>query len=140
MAIDWKNNNDATIFRLNLIVFFFDIVVFFLSSLITGPRFMLMSLLDLDFWQFLFVRDWPKIRKSEILLSEFCLISGDRKFVKNVSNEKLLDAAKCQVYYFYHFWVIKEKTTSRIFRATHTLMSGLELSRPDIRVSKETEK
>ena len=53
----------------------------------------------------------------------------DTKFGKNVSNEKLLDAAKCQVYYFYRFWVIKEKTTSRVFRATHALMSGLELSK-----------
>ena len=33
----------------------------------------------------------------------------DAKPDTNVSNEKLLDAAKCQVYSFYRFWVIKGK-------------------------------
>ena len=30
-------------------------------------------------------------------------------FSANVSNEKLLNAAKCQVYSFYGFWFIKRK-------------------------------
>ena len=57
---------------------FFDVVVFFLSSLVTGPSFMSTSLLILELWQFFFMRDWTKIRKSEIPPSEFCQISGNR--------------------------------------------------------------
>ena len=33
------------------------------------------------------------------------------KFGMNVSKKMLLNAAKCQGYTFYHFWVIKEKPT-----------------------------
>ena len=33
------------------------------------------------------------------------------KFDTNVSKKMLLNAAKCQGYTFYHFWVIKEKPT-----------------------------
>ena len=33
----------------------------------------------------------------------------DTKFCKNISNEMLLNAAKCQGYSFYGFWVIKGK-------------------------------
>ena len=56
---------------------FFDVVLFLLSSLVTGPSFMSMSSLVLELWQFSFIRDWPEIRKSEIPLSEFLPISGD---------------------------------------------------------------
>ena len=56
---------------------FFDVVLFLLSSLVTGPSFMSISSLVLELWQFSFIRDWPEIRKSEIPLPEFCSISGD---------------------------------------------------------------
>ena len=56
---------------------FFDVVLFLLSSLVTGPSFMSISSLVLELWQFPFIRDWPEIRKWEIPPSEFCLISGD---------------------------------------------------------------
>ena len=56
---------------------FFDVVLFLLSSLVTGPSFMSISSLVLKLWQFSFIRDWPEIRKSEIPPSEFCPISGD---------------------------------------------------------------
>ena len=36
---------------------------------------------------------------------------GDTKFSTNVSNEKLLNATKCQGYSFYRFWVIKGTLT-----------------------------
>ena len=36
---------------------------------------------------------------------------GDTKFSTNVSNEKLLNATKCQGYSFYRFWVIKGTPT-----------------------------
>ena len=38
-------------------------------------------------------------------------LARDTKFGSNVSNEKLLNAANCQGYNFYHFWVIKVKAT-----------------------------
>ena len=56
---------------------FFDLVLFLLSSLVTGPTFMSTSSLVLELWQFSFIRGWPEIWKSEIPPSEFCPISGD---------------------------------------------------------------
>ena len=102
---------------------FFDFVLFFLSSLVTGPNFMSISSLVLELWQFSFVRDWPEIRRLEIPPPEFFPISGDwggrrgvrdTKFGKNVSNKMLLNVAKCQGYSFYRFWVIKRKPTGGI--------------------------
>ena len=56
---------------------FFDVVLFLLSSLVTGLSFMSISSLVLELWQFSFIRDWPEIWKSEIPPSKFCPISGD---------------------------------------------------------------
>ena len=56
---------------------FFDVALFLLSRLVTGPSFMSLSSLFLELWQFSFIRDWPEIQKSEILTSEFFPISGD---------------------------------------------------------------
>ena len=41
------------------------------------------------------------------ILSDFCSVSEiwDSKFGKNISNKMLLNAAKCQGYSFYRFWV-----------------------------------
>ena len=44
----------------------FDVAVFFFSNLITGLRFMSVSWLVLELWQFSFLKHWPEIRKSEI--------------------------------------------------------------------------
>ena len=56
---------------------FFDVVLFLLSCLVTGGRFMSISSLVLELWQFSFIRDWSEIRKSEIPPSDLCPISGD---------------------------------------------------------------
>ena len=56
---------------------FLDVVMFLLSILVTWPIFTPISSLVLELWQFTFIRDWPEIRKSEILLSEFCPITGN---------------------------------------------------------------
>ena len=77
LARNPKNNNNVTIFRHNVNVTFFDVVLFLLSSLVTGRSFMSISSLVLELSQFSFIRDWPEIRKSGIPLSEFCPISGD---------------------------------------------------------------
>ena len=94
----------------------FDVVLFLLSSLVTGLRFMSISSLVLELWQFSFIRDWPEIWKSEIPPSEFCPISGDwgELWIPNLarmSNRMLLNAAKFQGYSFNRFWVIKGKPT-----------------------------
>ena len=56
---------------------FFDVVLFLLSSLVTGASFMSISSVILELWQFPFIRDRPEIRKLKIAPSEFCPISGD---------------------------------------------------------------
>ena len=56
---------------------FFDVVLFLLSSLVTGPSFTSILSLVLELWPFSFIRDWQEIRKSEIPPSEFCPISED---------------------------------------------------------------
>ena len=52
-------------------------VVLFLSSLVSGPSFMVISSLVLELWQFPFIKDWPEIQKSETPSSEFVPISGN---------------------------------------------------------------
>ena len=80
-------------------------------------RFMSISSLVLELWQFSFIGDWPEIRNSEIPPSEFCLISGDwgklriLNFLRISTNKMLLNAAKCQGYSLYRFWVLEEKPT-----------------------------
>ena len=71
---------------------FFDVVLFLLSSLVTGPSFMSISPLVLELWQFFFIRDWPEIRKSETLPSEFCPISGDsgESWIPNLAQMSLI--------------------------------------------------
>ena len=56
---------------------FFDIILFLLSSLVTGRSFVSISSPVLELWQFPFIRDWPEIWKSEIPPSGFRPISGD---------------------------------------------------------------
>ena len=77
LTINLKNNNDVTIFLQKSSTIFFEVALFLLSILVTGPSFMSISSLILELWQFSFIRDWPEIRKSEIPPSEFCPISGD---------------------------------------------------------------
>ena len=56
---------------------FCNVAVFLLSNLVTGPRFMSTSSLVLELWQFLFIRDWAEIKKSEITIYKCCPISGN---------------------------------------------------------------
>ena len=94
---------------------FFDIVMFLLWSLVTGPTFMSnfqvqLSWLVLELWQFFFIKDSPEIWKLETI----CVFPNiwkllwvrDTEFGTKVSNKMLLNAAKYQGYSFYRFWVI----------------------------------
>ena len=113
---------------------FFEVVLSLLSSLVTGPRFMSISSLVLELWQFSFVRDWPEIRKLEIppvwvLLNLWRLGRAmDTKIGTNVSNRMLLHVAKFQSYSFYRFWVIKGKPTGGVKLPPPPLPPRLELS------------
>ena len=100
----------------DVIVNFFNVFLCVLLILLTGPCLMSLSLLVMELWRFLFIRDWPEIRKSEVPSSEFSNIWGlelvtDTKFGRNISNEKLLNDTKSPVYSFYRFWVFKGKST-----------------------------
>ena len=93
---------------------FYNVVVFLLSSLVTGLSFMLISLLVLEFWQ-LFCKGltrYPKIGNTTVLvLSNIWRLEWvrDPKFDSNVSREKLINATNFQVFSLCYFWVIKEK-------------------------------
>ena len=60
------NDNDVTIFWHDVNVKFFDVALFLLSSLVTGPCFMSISSLVLELSQFSFIKDWPEIQKLKI--------------------------------------------------------------------------
>ena len=77
LAKNPRNDNEVIIFRQTSTSNFFDVLLFLLSNLVTGPSFMSISSLVLELWQFYFTRDWPEIRKSKIPPFEFCPISGD---------------------------------------------------------------
>ena len=112
MAINRKNDSDVTICRNGVIVNFFDVLLFLLSSLVTGPNFMSISSVLLDFFKGL-TRNL-EIRNIPVWVLPNTWRLGrvwDTKFGANVSNEMLLNAAKCQGYSFYRFWVIKGKPT-----------------------------
>ena len=68
LAINWKMTVTSQFVNMMPSSNSFDIFLFLLSSLVTGPSFMSMSSLVLEMWQFSFIRDWPKIQKLEIPL------------------------------------------------------------------------
>ena len=85
------------------------------SSLVTGPSVMSISSLVLELWQFSFIRHWPEIQKSDITLSGFCPISGDRRELGIPNLPQMLpNVAKCQGYSFNCFWLIKGKPTEGV--------------------------
>ena len=89
----WQFFTKVTISRHDVIVKFFDVFLFLLSSLVAGSSFMSISSLVLELWQFSFIRDWPEIRKSEIPPSEFCPISGDwgELWIPNLARMSLIE-------------------------------------------------
>ena len=99
LATNWKNDNDVIIFQHDVIVKFFEVVLFLLWSLVTGSSSMSMSSLVLELWQFSFTWDWPEIWKLEIPPSEFFPISGDwgRLGIPNLARMSLI---KC-------YWMLK---------------------------------
>ena len=80
---------------------FFDIFVFFLSSLDTCQSFMLITWLVLELRQFSFIKDWLEILKSEMPLSEFSPISRDRGELE-ILNLALMSLIKCYLLMLQH--------------------------------------
>ena len=77
LGLKWKNDNDITNCRHDIIVkfswrFFVSLVKFSYRS-----KFHLCIITGSGVMAILFIKDWPEIRKLEIPLSEFCPISGD---------------------------------------------------------------
>ena len=117
LAINWKNDNDVTIFWFDIIVKFFwrwflSLVNFsnwskFHANNITGSGFM-----TIFFYKRL-IRN-PEIGNTPVwVLPNIWRLGWVRDTIlgTNVSNKLLLNAAKCQGYSFYRFWVIKGKPT-----------------------------
>ena len=86
--------------------------MFLMLGLFTILSFMSISLVFLELWQFLFMKDLTRNSKKKNtcvwVLSNFWRQGQvrDTKFGTNVSNKYLLNAAKYQVHSFYSFWVI----------------------------------
>ena len=114
LAANRKNDNDVTIPDMTsssiFLMSLFSLVKFsywskFHFKIITGSRIMAIffykgltrnsEIRNTPVWV------WPNIWRLGPV--------RDTKFCKNVSNEMLLNAAKCQGYSFYGFWVIKGK-------------------------------
>ena len=99
---------------------FSDIVVFLLSSLVTGPSSSQYHDWLWSYDNFLFLKDWPEVWKSEIPPSGFCPISGDwdELGIPNLARISLIKSyrmlKKSQGYSSYRFWVIKGKTIGGI--------------------------
>ena len=70
-----------------------NVVLFLLSSLVTGQSIISISSLVLELWQFSFTRDWPEIWKWEIHPSEFCPISEDwgKLWIPNLARMSLIE-------------------------------------------------
>ena len=97
VLINRKNDNDVTIYWHDIIFNFFDVALFLLLTLVTGPSFMSISSLVLELWQFSFIRDWREIWKLKIPSSEFCPISGDwgKLQIPNLAQMSQLYMSQC---------------------------------------------
>ena len=116
LAINWKNDNDVTIFRHDVIVNSFELVFFLLLNLVTGPSFMSISslVLELGYFFYKWLTRNQKTRYTSIwVLRNILRLEKvrDTKLSTNVSNEMLLNAAKWHGYRFFRFWGINGEPT-----------------------------
>ena len=107
----------------------FDVGVFLLPSLVNGPNFMQIPKLVLRMTILIYTgfdqksryQKYPPLNFVQYLETK---TRNDSKFGNNASNEKLLKAAKYQVYNFYHFWVIKGKPAKGVKITPTTQIRG----------------
>ena len=115
LAINQKNNN-VTISWHEVIIKVFDVTAFLLSCLVTGPNFIVTGSAVTTILIYKGLTRNPEIGNTPVwvLLNIWRLGQvRDTKSGTNVSNEKLLNAAKCHDYSFYRFWVIKGKSAGK---------------------------
>ena len=95
----------------------FDVVLFLLSSLVTGPSFMSISSLVLELWQFSFIRDWSEIRKSEYPRLSFA------QFLEAVASElgipNLARMSRIKYYWMLQNVRVTAFTISELLRENH---------------------
>ena len=110
---------------------FCDVVLFPLSSLVTGPTFMSMSSLVLQLSQLTFIMDWPKVWKSEIPLSKSCPISGDwiELGIPNLARMSLMK----------YYWMLQNTKVTAFFWFIKGKPTGEKLPPTQIRVKKNNE-
>ena len=88
----------------------FGVAVFLLSSLVTDPSFISISILTIFGYEGLTRNSEIGNTPDPVFPSMWRLRKvRNAKFGMNVSNEMLLNAAKFQGYSCYYFWVIKGK-------------------------------
>ena len=96
---------------------FFKVAVLYLSRLVTGSSFHVNIITGSRIMTIFIYKGMTRnreIRNTPIwVLPNICRLSwvSDTKCGTNVSNEKLLNAKKCQGYSLYRFWVIKGTPT-----------------------------
>ena len=102
LAINWKKHSKVPICWHDLIISFFDISMFLLSSLVTNPSFMSVLWLVLELWKVIFVYKGftrnPEIGNISLwVLNNICKLRlvTDSKFGTNVSNKTLLNDKNC---------------------------------------------
>ena len=115
-----KNNNDVRICRHDVIVKFFWRCVISYVKFSNWYKFPVNVMSGSRITTILFYKGLtrnPEIRNTNVWVLPNIWRLGqvrDTKFGTNVSNEMLLNAAKCQGYSFYPCWVIKGKPTGRV--------------------------
>ena len=125
LAINWKNDNDLTISRHDIIVkfylaSFFDVFFVFLVMFSYWSKFHVNIISGSGVMTIFFYKGLtrnPEIGYNPVWVLPNIWGQGrvrNAKFSTNVSNEILPNVAKCQSYSFYRFWVIKGKPTGRI--------------------------
>ena len=105
----------------------FDVILFLLSSLVTGPSYMSISV-DLWFGVMIIFFDWPEIWKSEIPPSEFHPISGDWS---KLAIPKLAWVSLIKCYWMLQNTTVIAFTVSELLRENQQGVAGKITSHPD---------
>ena len=113
LAVNWKNSNDVRIFWHDIIIRFFWRCFVFLVKFSYWSKFHVNIIFGSGVVTISFYKGLT--RNLEIgytlvwVLPNIWRLGLVRvtKFSTNISNKMLLNAAKCQGYSFYHFWIIK---------------------------------
>ena len=94
LAIYWKNDNDVTDFRYDVIVKMFWRWFVSLMKFSYSSRFYVNIITSSGVMTIFFIRDWPEIRKSQIPPSEFCTMFRDWVKLK-IPNLARMSLTKC---------------------------------------------